>query len=307
MSKKQNKLFDELTIADDFMFGVVMRNPELCKPLVEMLLGIRIEHIEYQETQKIIDLTADSKSVRLDVYVEDEKHSVYDIEMQTSNKRNLPKRSRYYQGMIDLNLIDKGADYEELNKSFVIFICTFDLFGEGRYIYTFENRCAQNTGLLLNVGAIKVFVNTKGIGGDVDVKLERLLKYIDAGIPSDEYTEKLDKCVRRIRGNEKWRRDYMTLYMREREIFKEAREEGYAEGREQGLEDGLKQGLEDGLKQGLEDGMERGLENGRRQGEERLARLIGHLNADGRGGDIAKACTDSDYRNKLYEEYGLQI
>lgn len=264
MSKKQNKLFDELTIADDFMFGVVMRNPELCKPLLEMLLGIRIERIEYQETQKIIDLTADSKSVRLDVYVEDEKHSVYDIEMQTSSKRNLPKRSRYYQGMIDLNLIDKGADYEELNKSFVIFICTFDLFGEGRHIYTFENRCTQNTGLLLNDGAIKVFVNTKGKGGD-----------------------------------EKWRRDYMTLYMREREIFKEAREEGYAEGRERGLEDGLKQGLEDG--------MERGLENGRRQGEERLARLIGHLSADGRDGDIEKACTDSDYRNKLYEEYGLQI
>lgn len=341
MSKKPSKPFEELTFADDFMFGVVMREPGLCKPLVEMILGIRIERIEYQESQKIIDLTADSKSVRLDVYVEDEKHSVYDIEMQTSVRRNLPKRSRYYQGMIDLNLIDKGADYEELNKSFVIFICTFDMFGEGRYIYTFENRCAQNPRLTLGDGAVKVFVSTKGRSGTVDAKLERLLKYIDAGITSDEYTETLDRCVRKVRGNDKWRRDYMTLYMREREIFKEAREEGYAEGfdlgreagmkqgleegveqgikrgieqgLEQGVEQGIKQGIEQGIEQGLEQGVEQGLkqglkqgaENGRKQGEERFAKLIGHMNADGRGNDIVKVCEDPDYRKALYEEYGI--
>lgn len=74
------------------------------------------------EEQKVIDITKDSKSVRLDVYVNDDAGTVYDVEMQTTSSKDLPKRSRYYQGMIDLNQIEKGAFYRDLNKSFVIFI-----------------------------------------------------------------------------------------------------------------------------------------------------------------------------------------
>ena len=35
-------------------------------------------------------------------------------------KDNLPKRMRYYQGMIDLNILEKGENYKNLKKSFVI-------------------------------------------------------------------------------------------------------------------------------------------------------------------------------------------
>ena len=86
----------------------------------------------------------DCKSVRFDIYVEDGNNTVYNIEMQTTENRNLPKRTRYYQGMIDLNILEKGENYKDLKRSFVIFVCTFDLFGERRHIYTFENRCLQN-------------------------------------------------------------------------------------------------------------------------------------------------------------------
>ena len=81
--------------------------------------------------QKPIEITADARGIRLDVYVEDENETVYDIEMQPTKKTNLPKRSRYYQGMIDLNLIERGADFNELKKSYVIFICLEDPFKEG--------------------------------------------------------------------------------------------------------------------------------------------------------------------------------
>lgn len=37
----------------------------------------------------------------------------------------------YYQGMIDLNILEKGEDYRNLKKSYVIFICTFDQYGKG--------------------------------------------------------------------------------------------------------------------------------------------------------------------------------
>ena len=104
------KSFEELEFRDDFIFGVIMRNPKYCKPFLETILGIKISGIEYPKTQETIDITANAKSVRLDVYVEDEHNTVYNIEMQVSTNKNLPKRARYYQGMIDLNNLVKGED-----------------------------------------------------------------------------------------------------------------------------------------------------------------------------------------------------
>ena len=120
--------FEDIGISDDFMFGTIMRNPEYCKPFLETVLGIQIEKIVYPSSQKVIDLKADARSIRLDVYALDENHTVFNIEMQTGCYANLPKRSRYYQGMVDLNILEKGKDYRRLRKSYIIFVCTFDLF-----------------------------------------------------------------------------------------------------------------------------------------------------------------------------------
>ena len=122
VNKNEQISWDKIGISDDLMFGKVMRNQELCKKLLETILRVPIKKIEYPEEQKVIDITKDSKSVRLDVYVNDDAGTVYDVEMQTTSSKDLPKRSRYYQGMIDLNQIEKGAFYRDLNKSFVIFI-----------------------------------------------------------------------------------------------------------------------------------------------------------------------------------------
>lgn len=101
----QIKTWEELELKDDFMFAKVMRNKTICKKMLEKILNIRIRDIEFPEEQKTIDMTVDGKSIRLDVYVEDDIHTVYDVEMQAANKGDLRKRSRYYQGMIDLLLL----------------------------------------------------------------------------------------------------------------------------------------------------------------------------------------------------------
>ena len=73
-----------------------MQNAELCKELLQRILPeLEIDHIEYPELQKAIKPDADAKSVRLDVYVRDDKNSVYDIEMQVTDTGELPKRSRF--------------------------------------------------------------------------------------------------------------------------------------------------------------------------------------------------------------------
>ena len=102
------KSWEELELKDDFMFAKIMRDRNLCKKMLERLLEIEIAEIEYPEEQKTIDLSYDSRSIRLDLYVKDDKKTVYNVEIQTVDTKELPKRSRYYQGMIDLNLIEKG-------------------------------------------------------------------------------------------------------------------------------------------------------------------------------------------------------
>ena len=114
------KPIEQLTITDDFMFGAVMRNAKYCKPLLELALGVKIRKIEYPEPQKTFNERYNSKSIRLDVYVEDDAGTVYDVEIQTESKKGLPKRMRYYQGLIDLHTLEKGEDYTALRKSFVI-------------------------------------------------------------------------------------------------------------------------------------------------------------------------------------------
>ncbi len=165
-------------------------------------------------------------SVRLDIYVEDGKETVYNIEMQTTENRNLPKRTRYYQGMIDLNILEKGDNYKDLKRSFVIFVCTFDLFGEGRHIYTFENRCIQNPELDLGDDTTKIILNTKGTIDDVTPEMKKLLDFIDGKEPEDDFTRELEEAVQSVRKNEKWRLDYMTLQMN----YQEKYEQGYDEG-----------------------------------------------------------------------------
>ena len=134
-----SKTLKELNLEDDFLFAKVMSDKEICKEFLEKLLEIEIEKIEMPENQKTIDLLLESKGIRLDIYVKDENNTVYNVEMQRGKNRNLPKRLRYYQGNIDLDLISKGEDYRKLSKSYIIFICTFDLFKAGRHKYTFEN------------------------------------------------------------------------------------------------------------------------------------------------------------------------
>ena len=181
--------------------------------------------------QKTIKPDMDARSVRLDVYVKDNKNTVYDIEMQVSDTKELPERSRYYQSMIDLQLIDKGQYYKKLNRSYIIFICPFDAFGKGRHIYTFENICKEDNSISMGDGAVKLFLNANGTQDDVSKELKAFLDYVAGEKSEDSFVEKLAEAVREAKRNREWRHEYMTLLMRDQENLEKGREQG----REQGI------------------------------------------------------------------------
>lgn len=90
------------TIANNFIFYKVMRhNPDVCKELLEILLEMEIDHIEIRG-EETIEIDFGSKGIRLDVYAKNSAHS-FNLEMQSTDSKELPERARYYQGSIHLN------------------------------------------------------------------------------------------------------------------------------------------------------------------------------------------------------------
>lgn len=262
----KGKAWEELELKDDFVFAKVMRNQVLCRELLQAIFPyMKIVQITYPEEQKTIDITSDGKSIRLDVYVQDEADTVYNMELQAADTGELPKRSRYYQGMIDLSLIEKGEHYRNLKQSFVIFICTFDLFEKGLYMYTFCNLCHEDKAVELQDETAKIFLNARGRRGKASTALKEFLTYLDSGKAEGDFAKRIAREVKRVKENKEWRREYMTLLMRDQE----------------------------------------NLEKGRMEGEEKMLTLIGKLIEEKRTDDIARMKTDVNYRQELYQEYRL--
>lgn len=290
MEQDKWELWESLTLSNDFMFSKVMRDKEICRETLEILLDKKIGEITYIDNQKTIDINYDAKSVRLDVYVEDENR-IYNIEMQVVNKKDLAKRSRYYQSMIDLNAIEKGEIYRDLKESIVIFICKFDPFGEGLSKYTFENICNENKELYLKDGTSKVFFNTKDYYKERSEDAKSFLEYIEKEkLNENNFVKKIEQKIRNIKENKEWRAEFMTILMREQEIARDNFEKGMAEGVVKGRQEGREEGIAEGVVKGREEGI-------KKEREKSIKTLVGVY----RELDFE----DEIIEKKLIEKYGL--
>ena len=103
--------FKNLPLSDRFMFGEVMRNSGICKLFLEELLQCKIERIVFAAKEADLSDTVLGHGIRLDVFLADENNTHYDVEMQNTSD-SIEKRSRYYQSVIDRELLKRSMDYE---------------------------------------------------------------------------------------------------------------------------------------------------------------------------------------------------
>ena len=87
--KISREKWESLTLGNGFIFSKVMLNESICKRVIEATTDLPpIERIEYIEAEKTFDVRIDSKSVRLDVYVQDGHGTAYNIELQAVEQKN---------------------------------------------------------------------------------------------------------------------------------------------------------------------------------------------------------------------------
>ena len=238
--------FANMTIQSDFIFKKVMSRKRICKHLLEELLQIEIADINYIEAEKTLEPEYTSRGIRLDIIVADDKNTHYNLEMQVKTKKNpqtkafvLPKRSRYYQALLDFDLLQAGQPYDLLPPTFIIFICIFDFFENGNYVYTFKKRCLEDLELELPDKATTMIFNTKGTHGEISKDLKSFYYYVNNHIVTTDFTKQIDNEISYLKLDTKVRREYMLMEAR----LLDERREGIAEGKDVGLVEGEAIGL----------------------------------------------------------------
>ena len=250
MDKKLNIVpLKDLNLTDRFLFDEVMEDKQTHRDVLEIIFQREIPLLEENGTEKELRVFPLSRSIRMDVFAVDKEDKIYNTEMQQKKRNDLAKRSRYYQSMIDTSLLEPGIpSYNLLKDSYIIMITPFDLFGYGRYQYTFETGCREEPGCILEDGAVRIFLNTRGTNPEeVPQELVDLLHYLEH--TTDEEAEKTDsQRIRRIHS-------HVCKVKSSEEIgvkYMQAWEEKYYE-REEGREEGIKEGMERGRKLKLQE------------------------------------------------------
>ena len=227
----ETRKFKDLTIRDAFMFAAVMSDPEICLRVLELALGIPISEVHIQ-TEKTMAYHSEYHGVRLDVYADDAEKRRFNVEMQVTLQKFLPKRSRYYHDQIDMDALLAGDSYENLPDTYVIFICDFDPFGDGLYRYSTGMVC-EETGKSVSDGVRTVYLNAHGRNRDgIPEELLQFLNYVkntgraEEISTTDPFVRHLQDSIDKIKQNRGMEERYMLL----EEMMRNEKQKGIHEG-----------------------------------------------------------------------------
>ena len=220
--EKYGKHIDKFRLMDDdFMSVVFDNNIEATQLVLDIILSDKkftVKSVTSQQEYKSIE----GRTIKLDIYAEDENGIPFDVEIQRADKGAVPKRARFHSSMLDTRLLAKGDDFSELKDTYVIFITENDVLKKGLPIYRIE-RTVKETGELFGDGAHIMYVNGKYDGTDDIGKLMHDFRQKNA---SDMNFEPLAEKVRYFKENEGGRGSMCKIV---EDLRKEAREEARAE------------------------------------------------------------------------------
>lgn len=225
----------DVNLSDNFMFAEVMRDEQVCKLFLEELLQKKIERVEFVNKEQDLTDAWDNHGIRLDVFLADENHTRYNIEMQ-NRPDSIERRSRYYLSAIDRHTLEKGATYDQLPECYIIFVCGYDHLGLGKALY---ERVAfyKNTGKRYEDGTHVILLNTEYTdAGMVSSSMEWFLRFVrnrHAIAPKrTKFVEEVQKKFEQVRNDSEKEAEFMTfndyLDQERRHVYKEALEEGCA-------------------------------------------------------------------------------
>lgn len=320
------KRIEELNLIEDFLFTEATMDEKtselLMRLIIERATGIKVAKLVIDAQKVINGVDTDCHGVRLDVSVKevscDDAKTIrlFDVEPNNIKKVHLPKRSRYYQALTDVKLLDTGVDYDMLPDLWTIWILPYDPFDLDYMVYSVKNIVEECPEIEYNDGVKKLFLYTGGKKGGTQA-LKDLLTYIqnsDEENAVDEELKRLHSNIYRIKQSKKVGVKYMQMYevikykveeeVEERmaEVKEEMRQQVTEEVRQQVTEE-VRQQVTDEVRQQVTDEVTQQVTE---EVESRMLKLTQFLLDEERYEDLKRVTIDQEYRKKLLSEICLE-
>lgn len=174
------------------------------------------------------------RSAILDCVARDVENKRYDVEVQQKNEGASPKRSRYHSGLVDMNTLEAGHEFEKLPDSYVIFITRGDVLGLGLPVGHI-GRKIEEVDQDFGDGSHIIYVNAAM--QDEETELGRLMHDFHCKDASEMYSEVLAKRVRELKETEE---GVYSMCQEMDEIYNEGILRGEKIGEKRGEERGEK-------------------------------------------------------------------
>ncbi len=228
--KRYQSILENLTIMHDIFMRNVFKKQECTEYVLQVIMEmktLKIRELVIQKDYKNLQ----GRSAILDCVAQDAEGKIYNIEIQQDIGGASPKRARYHTGLMDMNILKAGQNFDELPESYVIFIVRDDVLGRGLPIYHISRIIEENNEAFQDASHI-IYVNSKV---QDDTELGRLAHDLYCRKADDMYSDILADRVRELKETQKG----VEIMCREMDQI-------YNEGVEQGIERGIEQGIEQG-------------------------------------------------------------
>ena len=321
------KRIEELDLMDDFLFTEATIDPEtgqlLLKMIIERAVGLKVENLIIEPQKTINGVDTDSHGIRMDVTarevtdVDGKTLRLFDVEPNNIKTEHLPRRSRYYQALTDVKLLEAGVDYDKLPDMWTIWILPYDPFGLDYRVYTVKNIVEESPEIEYNDGIRKLFLYTGGTKGGTEA-LKDMLAYIQNTTEEnavDADLKKLHVNVKRLKNNKQIGVKYMQMrewmWLKVKEEVEEKVEEAKLE-----LEKAAKKKMEeveqkvDAAKQEADaakqeaDAAKQEVDAAKQEAD-KMKKLTQVLLDAGRFDDLRRITTDEAYFKKIQKEFSI--
>ena len=132
--EKYKGIIKNFTLMSDIFMRNVFKKRECLEYVLQVIMEKQDLYVIDQVIQKDYK-NLQGRSAVMDCVARDSTGKQFDVEIQQDNEGASPKRARYHSGLMDMNTLNPGQDFEELPESYVIFITRDDILGYGLPIY----------------------------------------------------------------------------------------------------------------------------------------------------------------------------
>ena len=306
MSSTKRSIY-ELDLLDDFLFTEASMDKQtsdlLIRLIVERALGVKIGKLIIEAQKTVNGVDTDFHGIRMDVSIKevtDEQGKtirLFDIEPNNIKKVHLPKRSRFYQALLDVKELEAGVDYDQLPDMLTIWILPYDPFGKDCMLYSVKNVVEDHPGIEYNDGIRKLFLYTGGKKGGTKA-LKNLLIYLERSIEEnavDEELKKLHSSVKRLKSSRKIGVKYMNM----QEVMKYKIEEAVEEAVKEAVDVAVKEAVDAAVAENTREVTKEVT----KEVELRMSELTGILLKENRLEDLKRMTVDEVFRRELLGYY----